>query len=465
MGRGAKGAGGGGSPAAPLFAQRLDALQAQVNAQQAKLDETHRLVSNNGEGLKAVLEEMKLYFDEARDAVDNALADARKEIDQKLRRMDGVIEKNGEQFKLNAAKYRERAEEAFAEARKAQENQARETARFKQTVQDLATLDKHVTSCFRTAMQRNDELRDELQDAARDYANVHNQLETLKEQVAHLQKGLREKDAMSRRNLKAKVIELSGEFESMRGAVHNFAYNMAGDGNEGQESGGVNVPSVKDNIERGQRAATLLRARAESAPPASGRHHQYVAAAAEKSGATGSRPYIQSVQASADQVFPVAPFPPPVFVASPSTPPAGFHLCVVAAAPDLSDAPDCNRLEVGGCDFCMGGMGVGGEGRVGAIGGEVVPPQPTADKKPPPPLVLPPFLPSASPCPPPHEEPHMGKPKPTVSLPLKKAVTWEGRSNDMMSRALQTGTSCACRRRLREGNSSVCSAAPGGRLI
>ena len=53
MGRGAKGAGGVGPSAAPLFAQRLDTLQAQVNAQQAKLDETHSLVSNNGEGLKA----------------------------------------------------------------------------------------------------------------------------------------------------------------------------------------------------------------------------------------------------------------------------------------------------------------------------------------------------------------------------------------------------------------------------
>ena len=122
MGKAAKGAGGGGSPPVPLFVQQLHALQAKVSEQQATLDETHKLVSNNGEGLKAVLEEMKLYFDEARDAVDDALADARKEIDQKLRRMDGVIERNGEQFKLNAAKYRERAEEAFAEARKAQEN-------------------------------------------------------------------------------------------------------------------------------------------------------------------------------------------------------------------------------------------------------------------------------------------------------------------------------------------------------
>ena len=61
-------------------------------------------------------------------------------------------------------------------------------------------------------------------------------------------------------------------------------------------------------------------------------------------------------------------FAPPVFVASPSTPPAGFVLQL--AAPDLSGATDCKRLEVGGCDFCMGGMGVGGEGRVGAIRGE-----------------------------------------------------------------------------------------------
>ena len=91
-----------------------------------------------------------------------------------------------------------------------------------------------MTTCFTTAMKRNDELKDELQDAARDYANVHNQLETLKEQVAHLQKGLREKDAMSRRNLKAKVIRLSDEFDAMRGEVHTFAYNMAGDGNEGR---------------------------------------------------------------------------------------------------------------------------------------------------------------------------------------------------------------------------------------
>ena len=295
MGKAAKGAGGGGSAAAPLFAQRLDALQAQVNAQQAKLDETHRLVSNNGEGLKAEHEEMKRYFDETRDVVDEVLAKARAEFDRKVRKMDDVIDRNGAQFKENAAKYRERAEEAFAEARRAQENQARETAKFKQTVQDLATLDKHVTTCFTTAMKRNDEFRAELQDAARDYANVHNDLETLREQVAHLQKGLREKDGMSRRDLKAKVIELSGEFESMRGAVHNFAYNMAGDGIEGQESGGV-----KDDIERGQRAATLLRTRAASAPPASGRHHLYVAEAAEKSGATGFRPYIQSVQASAD---------------------------------------------------------------------------------------------------------------------------------------------------------------------
>ena len=370
MGKAAKGAGGGGSAAAPLFAQRLDALQAQVNAQQAKLDETHRLVSNNGEGLKAEHEEMKRYFDETRDVVDDVLAKTRAEFDRKVRKMDDVIDRNGAQFKENAAKYRERAEEAFAEARRAQENQARETAKFKQTVQDLATLDKHVTTCFTTAMKRNDEFRAELQDAARDYANVHNDLETLREQVAHLQKGLREKDAMSRRNLKAKVIELSGEFESMRGEVHTFAYNMAGDGIEGQESGGV-----EDDIERGQRAATLLRARAESAPPASGRHHLYVAEAAEKSGATGFRPYIQSVQASADQVLAVAPpmfappvFAPPVLPVAPSTPPAVFVLQL--AAPDLSGATDCKRLEVGGCDFCMGGMGVGGEGRVGAIRGE-----------------------------------------------------------------------------------------------
>ena len=88
MGKAAKGAGGGGSPPVPLFVQQLHALQAKVNDQQATLDETHKLVSNNGEGLKAEYEKMKCYFDEARNAVDDALANACKEFDQ-------TIEKDG----------------------------------------------------------------------------------------------------------------------------------------------------------------------------------------------------------------------------------------------------------------------------------------------------------------------------------------------------------------------------------
>ena len=364
MGRAAKGAAGGGSAAAPLFAQRLDALQAQVNAQQAKLDETHRLVSNNGEGLKAVLEEMKLYFDEARDAVDNALANACKEIGQKVRRMDEVIDLNGAQFKLNAAKYRGRAEEAFAEARKAQENQARETARFKQTVQDLATLDKHVTTCFTTAMKRNDELKDELQDGARDYANVINQLETLKEQVAHLQQGLREKNLKSRSALLAQVAEMDEKCQQVREELGTFAYNVVSRKEKGREAGGIVLTSIDREIGYGQEAAELLRCRprAVSAPPGGGRHppggghhhpggghhHLSLAAAADESGASDCRREMQCVQVLADQTL--------------------------ATSPPL-----------------------------------VLPLQPTADKMcvPPPPLVLPPVLPAAMPCPtPPHEEPH-----------------------------------------------------------
>ena len=329
------------------------------------------MVSNNGEGLKAVLEEMKLYFDEARDAVDDALADARKEIDQKLRRMDGVIEKNGEQFKLNAAKYRERAEEAFAEARKAQENQARETARFKQTVQDLATLDKHVTTCFTTAMKRNDELKDELQDGARDYANVINQLETLKEQVAHLQQGLREKNLKSRSALQAQVAEMDEKCQEMdvkcqqvREELGTFAYNVVSRKEKGREAGGIVLTSIDREIGYGQEAAELLRCRprAVSAPPGGGRHppggghhhpggghhHLSLAAAADESGASDCRREMQCVQVLADQT--------------------------------LATSPPW-----------------------------VLPLQPTADKMcvPPPPLVLPPVLPAAMPCPtPPHEEPH-----------------------------------------------------------
>ena len=364
MGKAAKGAGGGGSAAAPLFAQRLDALQAQVNAQQAKLDETHRLVSNNGEGLKAEYEKMKRYFDEARDEVDDVLAKARADIDRKLKRMDEVIAFNGNQFKVNAAKYGERAEEAFAQARKAQENQARETARFKQTVQDLATLDKHVTTCFTTAMKRNDELKDELQDGARDYANVINQLETLKEQVAHLQQGLREKNLKSRSALLAQVAEMDEKCQQVREELGTFAYNVVSRKEKGREAGGVVLTSIDREIGYGQEAAQLLRSRprAVSAPPGGGRHppggghhhpggghhHLSLAAAADESGASDCRREMQCVQVLADQTL--------------------------ATSPPL-----------------------------------VLPLQPTADKMcvPPPPLVLPPVLPAAMPCPaPPHEEPH-----------------------------------------------------------
>ena len=371
MGRGAKGAGGVGPPAAPHFVTQLQALRAQVQAQQATLDETHKLVSNNGEGLKAEYEKMKRYFDEARDAVDDALAKARADIDRKLRGMDEVIDRNGAQFKLNAAKYRERAEEAFAEARKAQENQARETARFKQTVQDLATLDKHVTTCFTTAMKRNDELKDELQDGARDYANVINQLETLKEQVAHLQQGVREKNLKSRSALLAQVAEMDEKCQEMdekcqqvREELGTFAYNVVSRKEKGREAGGVVLTSIDREIGYGQEAAELLRCRprAVSAPPGGGRHppggghhhpggghhHLSLAAAADESGASDCRREMQCVQVLADQTLAT---PPPL----------------------------------------------------------VLPLQPTADKMcvPPPPLVLPPVLPAAMVCPaPPHEEPH-----------------------------------------------------------